>query len=196
MPVKIRVIDYRIGGSFKSPRKTDIPIGDGDDLDDIVRQIIKAAGGKKIENLGLYCHGIGRMIYQDCTLVCAAHGGYGLQLGSDDVTFGTVTKLAPLAGRFTPGAVMDICACAAADVGAEDGKMSGDGIKLMFEIAANAGVIVRASGSIQKYHSDENSFLGMRTPDANVDFGDWEGTVWLFDPKTQKKSKDRANSNP
>ena len=191
MPVSIRVLDSRIGSSFKNIQNTDIPVMD-DSLDDIIGDIIEVAGSKKISSLGLYCHGIGKIIYQNCTMVCAAHGGYGLQLGADDLTFSNIGKLTRLAGRFAPGAVMDIYSCAAADSGPAESSFSGHGVQLMLEIAANTGVLVRASGTIQTYQTTTTTFS--MAPSMNVDFGEWEGTVWLFDPKTGKKSKDSVNS--
>lgn len=190
MPCYLRMMDTRIGRKFASPRPTDMLCSSLTTLNTIVAEIVKTAGSQKIGGLGLYAHGDMKQIYEDCSLTCSLRGGYGISLGREKLVRETVEKLAPLKGKFAKGGVLEIFACGAADDGPDDAKLNGNGIELMRAIAFTTGVTVRAADRLQVYMAQSKGAIG----NIDVDFGDWEGTVWLFDPETGTRSRDMANT--
>ena len=66
----------------------------------------------------------------------------------------------------------------------------GNGIELMQAFALTRGATARVAHRIQVCNALSKSVIG----DIDVDFSDGEGTVWLFDPETSKRSRDLANT--
>jgi len=183
MPVTVRVLDTRIGARFNRPRPSDIIVGSATGLANVVKQIVDAASDK-IERLSICCHGYETGIQSQTAQMSRMGGGFGLQLGSDDLTYQTVAAFQPLNGKFTTNAMIDIYACAAADDSSDGQGFTGNGRMLMRELAGWTGATVRASDTPQMYTAGvvDDTFLGIKYGShyEGVDFGQWEGNVWIF----------------
>ncbi len=182
--IELRVLDTRIGARFNRPRPSDIIVGSATRLPTLMSQIKAACGAGRIGRLSVCCHGYESGIENEKTAMSRVGGGFGLQLGSDDLTWQTVSAFADLNGRFAGDGMLDIYACAAAEDTTDGTGFTGNGMLLMRELAGYAGVTVRASDTVQTYTAGvvDDSILGITYGShyEGVDFGQWEGNVWLF----------------
>lgn len=124
-----------------------------------------------IDTLHIYCHGYAGE--NEAARVCGDFGGQGLELGREAVTLHNVEVMKLLKGCANK---IIIHACAAADSTWAHLDMYSDGQLLMRRIALNSGAYVTAADRIQWYQ--ENSQI----PDGRIDFGSWEGNVFMFPP--------------
>jgi hypothetical protein len=144
----------------------------------------RSQGG--LDELIVMCHGFEsnfNLSNQTCTTKQV--GGFGLQICKQGINLGNVGKLRawnPVDASGTATLLIKkvtIYACAAADTGAGNAGTWGDGTRFMGEFAMNSGAFVVAGRDAQVYSYG----TGTVNP-APIDFGDWEGPVFLFDPKT------------
>jgi hypothetical protein len=94
-------------------------------------------------------------------------GGMGLQLGSEGVLHSNVSRWKAIAGACDS---IVIYACAAANTESGNEGSTADGKYLMGALAMHAKATVYAADRIQWYDP------------SNMDFGDWEGNLWQFQP--------------
>jgi hypothetical protein len=120
-----------------------------------------------LRKLIIMCHG-----YES-----AGRGGYGLQLGKDDLKLSTVDLFTGLRDKVKS---IIVYACAAADTAPKKRMTSGDGSLLMSRLAVRANCYVVASSATQIY-----SYGG--AANAAINFGSWEGDVYLFGPNGNKR---------
>jgi hypothetical protein len=197
--IELRVLDTRIGARFNKPRVSDIIVGTATSLSSLIDKITKACGSDKISRLSICCHGYESGIENEKTAMSRVGGGFGLQLGSDDLTWKTVATFGDLNGKFSSGGMIDIYACAAAEDTTDGTGFTGNGMLLMRELAGHAGATVRASDSVQIYNAGvvDDTFLGIKYGShyEGVDFGQWEGNVWLF-PADGSGKRRVANPGP
>lgn len=193
--IELRVLDTRIGARFKRPRPSDIIVGTTTPLSSLVTRIGAALGSHKLSRLSICCHGYEAGVADERAAMSYMGGGFGLQLGSTDLTWSTVSDFAALAPNFAARAMLDVYACAAAADSSDGTGFTGNGRALMRELAGHTGATVRASDSIQNYTAGvvARTFLGITyaTEYEGVDFGEWEGAVWLFHPDGSR-SRDRS----
>lgn len=179
--MELRVLDTRIGARFHDPRPTDIIVGSATPFTTMFSRITSALGSNLLSRLSICCHGMEWGVEDPRVTMSRMGGGFGLQLGATDLTWTTVSAFNALNGKFTKGGMLDIYACAAAEDTSDGTGFTGNGRLLMRELAGEVGATVRASDSIQYYHHGVRSFLGVSWY-SGVDFGEWEGGVWLFTP--------------
>ncbi len=118
-----------------------------------------------LKKLIVMCHG-----YE-----ASGRGGFGLQLGAEGLTLATVDLFTKLKGLVKS---IIIYACAAADTAPGRRMTTGDGGLLMSRLAVRASCYVVASSTAQIYT------YGSKSP---IDFGSWEGDVYLFGPNGNKR---------
>jgi hypothetical protein len=184
--IELRVLDTRIGARFKRPRPSDIIVGSATPLSQVLGWIGDAAGSGRIARLSICCHGYESGVENESMAYSRIGGGFGLQLGATDLTWRTVSDFSVLAPKFGPGSMIDIYSCAAAEDTTDGTGFTGNGRLLMRELAGYTGAIVRASDAPQTFTQGVvgHGFWGMTfyTEYEGVDFGEWEGAVWLFRP--------------
>jgi hypothetical protein len=173
--IVIRVLDSGLGARLHDQEPTDLVVTPQMSMPQVISAILGKLGPNRLDRLAIFAHGYVR--YHDQTLQMSNVGGFGVQLGKEDLKFGTVDQFARLKGRFAPGGRIDMFACQVADTAAPDGPAR-SGAALMSRLAAVTGVAVRASDSVHKYQ--HNAYLG------TIDRGDWEGNVFLFKPDGSK----------
>jgi hypothetical protein len=169
--IVIRVLDSGLGPRLFDQEPTDLVVTPQMTMPQVISAILAKLGGNRMSRLAIFAHGYVR--YHDQQLQMSNLGGLGVQLGKDDLGFGSVDHFAALKGRFAPGGQIDMFACQIADTASADGPAR-SGAALMSRLAAAAGVPVRASDSVHNYR--RNAYLG------TIDRGDWEGNVFLFKP--------------
>jgi len=151
---------------------------------------------KRIDRFSLYAHGYAM---EDSKRI--AHGGYGLQLGKDDLTVENAeAAFSLLNGKFDPeNGVIELVGCAIA-VTSRVGVNIGDGIKLCEIISkAAGGVCVRASSDKQSFDNTtftEKSVSSSSAPTGvESDPGPWEGNVWNIRVRNGKTIKTPFSPN-
>jgi len=116
----------------------------------------------RLARLSILCHG-----YEDTS----GRGGYGLQLGKDDLTLRNVNLWG---GIYRKVNWLYVYSCAAADVAPGRRGTHGDGQLLCSRLAFYTGSYVRAGSATQWYQ--------IRGTSREIDFGRWEGWVYTFAP--------------
>jgi hypothetical protein len=183
MAVNVRILDLRIAARFREPKPSDVIVASIRSLSWIIDQVLAQLGNDRIERMSIACHGYEAGIADQRAMISRMAGGFGLQLGQDDLTFTTVGAFQRLNGKFTDSGMLDIYACAAAEDASQGNDFTGNGRALMQELAGWTNATVRASDSVQQYSAGVRSALGgLITWYEGADFGDWEGKVWLFAP--------------
>jgi len=127
-------------------------------------------------NLGRYI--IMRHGFEDA----AGHGGFGLQLGTENLTLTTVPCFKTLRGLVK---VIILFGCGTADVAPGTNHTSGDGAWLCTQLAVATQAKVIASSATQYYSYHNSSWSFFNSP---IDFGDWEGDVFEFSPDGNKRA--------
>ena len=103
--------------------------------------------------------------------VCMDAGGMGLQLGSEGLMHSNVSLWKSIYNKVQN---IVIYSCAASNTEHGDEGSTADGRYLMGALATYTNASVYAADRIQWYIKDKI--------DNNIDFGDWEGTLWCFTP--------------
>jgi hypothetical protein len=192
--IDMRVVDGSLKLKISNTGPGDLVVSAAFTMKEIVAKIGAAAGRQRIGRLTLMCHGFAMMAHGDVNpdtgeklrlpaggskLVCKVYGGYGLELGSEDLNLTTVSAWSAMKGRFSADGIIIIYGCAAADTGPthtlSGGRvLTGDGPALMRALSAAAGVPVVAAIYLQNL--DQNWYLG------TVDRGEFVGPTYLFKP--------------
>jgi len=138
-----------------------------------VAQYAKSVGG--LSELLIMCHGF-EADWDLANQMCTGRpvGGFGLQLCREGLCLSNATLAQgwkPLIHRIT------VYACAPADTGQGNAGTSGDGRRFMGELALWSGAEVIAARDTQQYNY--GGFFN-----SPIDFGNWEGPVYRFDPDT------------
>jgi hypothetical protein len=131
-------------------------------------EVAKKNGG--IRKLTIMAHG-----YES-----GGSGGFGIQLGKEGVTLGTVDKFSALKGQ-VKYIVLFSCAVAATAPGKR--MTNGDGGLLISRLAVRTAAYVLASSAFQIYTAGG-------VPPQPINFGAWEGDVFLFGPNGNKRLVD------
>jgi hypothetical protein len=134
-----------------------------------VNNYASSAGG--LDRLLILAHGYYSGINSSSAAQSQMAGGFGIGLGKDGLNRHNVYKMNRLAGKVK---AIVIYSCSAAETAPGMEGKSGDGKRLMSEIAAHSGADVFAS--------DETQLYSCRGTSEKIDFGVWEGTVYQFDP--------------
>ena len=184
--IVLRVLDTRIGARFDKPKPSDIIVGSATKLDKIIESIVKGVGTNRLRTLSVCCHGYEAGVADQRAAMSYIGGGFGLELGADNLTWETVSAFSPLNGKFASDGILEIYSCAAAADSSGGNGFTGNGMLLMRELAGYVGASVRASDTIQEYTHGVDSLFGFSWYNG-VDFGEWEGNVWLFTPDGSRK---------
>jgi hypothetical protein len=188
--IVLRVLDTRIGARFDKPKGSDIIVGSATKLDKIIEKILQGVGTNKLRTLSVCCHGYEAGVADERAAMSYQGGGFGLELGADNLTWETVSAFSALNGKFVSDGILEIYSCAAAADSSGGTGFTGNGMLLMRELAGHAGATVRASDTIQLYTAGVEDW-GIVSWYNGVDFGEWEGNVWLFTPDGSHK-RDRS----
>jgi hypothetical protein len=138
-----------------------------------VAQYARSVGG--LAELLIMCHGFEAdwdLAHQLCT--GREVGGFGLQLCREGLALSNVILTSVWDGLIKR---ITVYACAAADTGPGNQNTSADGRRFMGELAGWSGAEVIAARDTQIY-----TYGG--SANAPIDFGQWEGPVYRFDPNT------------
>jgi hypothetical protein len=192
--IQVRVLDSSIAGKLTNQQPYDVIVKPTMTVSDAVSAVLSRASDP-MSRLTLIAHGYGALVEGNIVPdhgvsvplpgpsnvsragpnVSRIYGGYGLDLGKDDLNMRTASAFSRLNGHFTEGAIIVIFGCAAGDHGPYLGeRLSGDGPALMRAIAQFAGVPVRAADSLQEV--PVNWYLD------TADRGPWVGRTLLFMP--------------
>ncbi len=187
----IRLLDTRVGARMRNPRPTDIVVGSATPFTAIFGRIKMAAGGfGRIEKLTIIGHGIERPYNSDSANLQSNAvgrsdflGGYGVQLGLENLTSSTVRRFSVLRQYFRPRATIDVLACAIANSNPLLG-FDGNGIRLLQELAAFTGANVFASDAVQWFSDHHTTDLLVTRIEQydGVRFDSWAGNVYMFSP--------------
>jgi hypothetical protein len=141
-----------------------------------------AASQGGLDELLVMCHGFeADFDIRDQMSTGQQVGGFGLQICKQGLTLFNVTKLRawkPDTGRLI--ARVTIYACGTAGVGQGNTGTYADGPRFMGEFAMHSGAFVVAGRDAQAYNPES---VRPNNP-LPIDFGQWEGPVYLFDPAT------------
>jgi hypothetical protein len=140
-----------------------------------IRSIVETVARSARETTGLrklhiLCHGfeanwnVGRNM-----CVQTAHGGFGIQLGTEGLSLNNYGVAAPWKGLVRE---IVLFACAPADTGAGNTGTWGDGKRFCGYLATVTGATVIAARDTQYYQP-----TGVN---GRIDFGAWEGPVFAF----------------
>jgi hypothetical protein len=168
-----------------------------------VKQQVLKQRGVRMKRLVILAHGIeiqnGDGTYSEQLHQCkGTAGGYGVQLGKDDITTSRTGEFVALRGLFQADGLIEFRSCALADVSPDtvmnvDGgtwMISGNGRRLLLELAAHADVKVKASDAVQFFPMPQEKFLFFRMGKTLKWKEDtWFGHVYLFDPATQSAKR-------
>jgi hypothetical protein len=139
-----------------------------------------------LDELIIMCHGMeGNFDLSKQASTMKAVGGLGLQICKQGLNIGNVNKVEKwLPDRKDPTTALIqrviIYSCAAAETGPGNVGTWGDGMRFMGYFAMNSGAFVVAGRDAQGYTGANDKQL--------IDFGDWEGPVYLFSPVDGKAS--------
>jgi hypothetical protein len=130
-------------------------------------EVAKGAGGLK--KLIIMAHGF----------ASGGHGGYGIQLGQEGITLGTVDLFASpnLRGKIKS---IILYSCAAAETAPGKRMTGGDGNLLCSRLADRTKAYVIASSTFQIYTYGGSS-------NQPINFGSWEGDVYLYGPNGNRR---------
>ena len=146
-----------------------------------------AAAARRLKSpviLTIMCHGrAGDLIGPDGAVVRAV-GGAGLDIGTPGLTQSNIGLVKQWNGLFTQ-IILLACAIGYQESKASPMKTKFDGKVFCGQLAIYSGATVIASTALQKYEVSPPTFMSILTKkEGIVDFGEWEGIVNSFDPKT------------
>jgi hypothetical protein len=166
--------DRRLHGKTPTRYNYVMQINEHTSLRHIIQTVAHYGRIRKLSALHILCHGfeanwdLGGQISMP-----TAHGGFGLQLGRDNLTLFNVTQTSAWKGLID---TIVVFACAPADTGPGNVGTYADGRRFMGEFALWTDAHVIAARDTQIY----NDASGRTT----IDFGAWEGPVYDFSSTT------------
>jgi hypothetical protein len=197
---EIRVIDARVGRSFKDPRPSDIVCERDADLNELFARVADAGYHPKLDLLMIFSHA-----FYEKDSAGGHHYGFGIQLGQQGIHNDNVAALmGRLNGRFANALRgIELRGCAVAirsDFGTGPAHKVGDGLALCQLIAdtTNTGVLASSAeqpGTCEVVTGQMTARAGGRVTTTEVketqgcDVGVWSGAVWLFTPGAKGKAK-------
>lgn len=204
MPVDMMILDTRVADDVDGFDNNNVFVCDASvPVSRIVAEVQKLIKrrGQRVKRLIIYGHGLEMQIYDDkIHHQCVSSGGYGVQLGNDNLTLANVGEFAPLARDFfSGGGTIEFRSCAIArkspdlpgDPTGPDTMLSGNGRTFLLELAAHANVKVKASDAVQyatlRVNHKDDKFLGFPLGMRIMEYveNNWYGNVYVFDPATQ-----------
>lgn len=146
-----------------------------------VAQYARSQGG--LDELIVMCHGYEshENLGNQMTTVAVA-GGFGLQLCRENLTLANVGILTDWRGLITK---ITVYACAAADTARGNEGTIGDGRRFMGEMAIWSGATVIGARDVQTYNYGDGVWGMFRSA---IDFGEWEGPVYSFNPNAGEQT--------
>lgn len=135
-----------------------------------VRDYANGQPGKRLGVFNILCHGLYQWEENNQLQMSTVVGGFGLQLGRENLTLNTLPTIVPLVrGKFTN---VIIYACGAASA---QSNSPVNGRTFCRELAGQLDCVVYAADRMQVYSFNP----GTTNP---LDFGDWEGNITRFTP--------------
>ncbi len=173
MPTMI-IHDRRLHGKTPTRYNYVMQINQNTTLRHIVGTVAHYGRIRRLDELHILCHGF-EATWNLSRQMCMpqAHGGFGLQLGKDNLSLFNVSQLR--AWKNLIGTIV-VFACAPADTAPGNQGTYGDGKRFMGEMALWSAAHVIAARDTQYY----NDASGRTT----IDFGGWEGPVYDFSDAT------------
>jgi hypothetical protein len=169
MPSMI-IHDSRLHGKTPTRYNYVMQIDEHTTLRHIIGTVAHYGHMQKLSPLHILCHGYeANWDLRGQLCMPTAHGGFGLQLGRDNLSLFNVTQTTAWKGLVD---VIVVFACAPADTGPGNVGTYADGKRFMGELALWTGSRVIAARDTQIY----NDASGRTT----IDFGAWEGPVYEF----------------
>lgn len=179
MPKRMIVHDTRLEGTAPRIAQNTYKVNGGVEISHCigwVGQYARQQGG--LDELMIMCHGFeGNFSIGNQMSTLAASGGFGLQLCRQGLKLDSANLCSNWNGFIRK---ITVYACAPADTGPGNEGTMGDGRRLMGEIALWSGAEVIAARDTQMY---THSWI------SRIDFGEWEGPVYRFDPQTGEGSR-------
>jgi hypothetical protein len=180
MPGRMIWHDTRLKGAAPAIAPNIHLVNKDTDLAGSITWIANYAGAQSgLDELIIMCHGMeADWNLQQQISTGRQVGGFGLQLCKQGLGLRTVGHTmrwkggGPLIRRIT------VYACGTAQTGPGNSGTWGDGRRFMGELAINSGAYVVAGRDAQVYNPES---VRLNNP-MPIDFGDWEGPVYLFDP--------------
>lgn len=180
MPGRMIWHDKRLKGAAPPIAPNIHVVDQTSDLDGSIAWIANYAGSQDgLDELIVMCHGfegnfnIGQQVSTNRRV-----GGFGLQLCREGLGLMTVGKTIAWKRGKPAIARITIYACGTAQTGPGNAGTYADGKRFMGELAMHSGAYVVAGRDAQKYNPES---VRLNSP-LPIDFGDWEGPVYLFDP--------------
>jgi hypothetical protein len=166
--IDMLIHDTRLLGNAPKVAENQWPVSASDRMSHVAGwtgEVAKGAGG--LRKLIIMAHGY----------ATGGHGGYGIQLGQEGLTLQTVDLFAALKGKIKS---IILYSCAAADTAPGKRMTGGDGNLLVSRLAARTAACVVASSAFQVY-----TYGGSKNQPIN--FGAWEGDVYLYGPNGNRR---------
>jgi hypothetical protein len=210
--IVVRVIDTRVGQSFKAPTPLDFVCGPETAMGELFSNIKKKCGIKKIASLQILSHAI---YVAEPTIKSEENKegiierfGFGVSFCREGINEGTANEFSVFKGMFVSlrGISLQGCGVAATSMPLlRAGRLFyvriGDGASLCQKIADSAGTGVVASSDEQPGPCDvetrtykvrsggEVKMIEEKGPPMNCEAGPWKGNVWLFTPNAKAPTK-------
>jgi hypothetical protein len=174
--------DTRLSGQAPNIAPNTYTVNDSVDLNHAIGWIAhyaRSQGG--LDELLVMCHGkVGHSNLGQQMSMARAHGGFGLQICREGINLANVSLLriwnpspgGPMIRRVT------IYACGTAETAPGNEGTRADGARFMGEFAMHSGAYVIAGRDTQTYNPESVR----PTNPTPIDFGEWEGPVFLFNP--------------
>jgi hypothetical protein len=172
MPSMI-IHDRRLQGKTPARYNYVMQVNAGTSLRHILQTVRHYGMIRKLSPLHILCHGYeADWNLRDQMCMPQAHGGFGLQLGRDNLSLFNVSGATEWKGLVD---TIVVFACAVADTPSYNRGTWGDGRRFVGELALNSGARVIAGRDTQYYTASGG---------GTIDFGAWEGPVYEFSPDT------------
>jgi hypothetical protein len=145
---------------------------------DWIHSYAQTQGG--LDVLYIMCHGFeANWNLGDQTCTNFQVGGFGLALCAEGLSLSNVGIAGTIKGDVK---TIYIFACATAQTGPGNEGTVADGMKFCGQIAMNTAATVIAATDTQFYSTDTTFWQWITGQQGEIDFGNWDGTVYTFSP--------------
>lgn len=210
--VVVRIIDTRMGRSFKTPASFDFVCGPDTPMKQLFADVKKKCGARKIGSLQILSHAI---YVPEATIKSTEYPegfierfGFGVEFCSEGIHEATADNFSIFKGMFAAPRGISLQGCGVAatstvlrSVGHLHFIRIGDGAALCQKIADAAGTGVVASSDPQPGPCDVEvrtykvrnggsvDIVEEKGPPEKCEAGPWVGNVWLFSPNGAAATK-------
>jgi hypothetical protein len=132
-----------------------------------------------LDNLFIMCHGYESGVEDPFEQVSTYALGYGLALGDPGLTFDNIWAASTLKHHV---GTITLFACGPANTRRGWANTRGDGTRFCGELALISGACVVAAVQTQYYYHTPGWWDRVVGREGEIDFGNWEGSVYSFSP--------------